>query len=192
MLFCEKCRYAYTITKNIKEGKNNNKIDESLDSLFEKFTKKEEITHVDLKRLKSVDILDDNRYDSMNKKDQKKIMSIIKAIDKNFFIEDEKDRESSSTDAYFICKFCRNHKPIGPGTIIYSKKYSTDTSSVSDDYTYIIHDYTLPRTHNYICKNTKCATHKDPSLKEAILTKNVSEQLVYVCTHCKTYWITSL
>jgi len=194
MLFCEKCRYVYNVTKDIKNKQMGGKINKSLDIIFEKFSVGEEIVEADIKRISSKDILDDERYDVMNKKNQKKFVSAIKSIDKNFFVMDEKDTEilNSNVDAYFICKFCKNSKIIEPKTFIYSKNYGSEVSLEIEDYTYMIHDYTLPRTRNYNCKNLKCPTHKTPTLKEAIITKNISERAVYICTQCTTHWVNTV
>lgn len=194
MFICEKCRYIYNVTKDIKNKQIGGKINIALDTIFEKFLSGEEILGADIKHISSKDILDDERYDRMNKKNQKKFVSIIKSINKNFFVEDEKDQEISDahTDAYFICKFCKNSKLIEPKTIIYSRNYSSDTSLEVEDYKLMIHDYTLPRTRNYNCKNSKCPTHKNPDLKEAIITKNISERVIYVCTQCTTHWINTV
>src|SRR5579864_8368872 len=142
MFTCEKCRYIYNVTKDIKNKQVGGKVNNSLNTLFEKFATGEEITESLIKKLSAKDILDDERYDRMNKKNQKKFTSVIKSMDKNFFVEDEKDIEiaNSHIDAYFICKFCKNSKLIEPKTIIYSRSYSSDTSLEVEDYKYMIHD----------------------------------------------------
>jgi len=130
----------------------------------------------------------------MNKKDQRKLISNIKTIDKNFFnkeVPTEKIKIGSNI-AYFICKFCKNYRPITAGTLIYSKNYNSIAVAETEDYTYALYDHTLPRTRNYICKNPECATHSDDALKEAILTKNVMEQIVYICTYCSTSWVNTI
>lgn len=196
MSFCEKCRYIRGITKSETNSKSHSKISESLDKIFDKFTKKEEITEDDLKKIKATDILSDDRYDLIKGKDQKKLVSIIKAIDKNFFVEDDTGKSTSesqgATVAYFSCKFCNNSTKIQPGTVIYLKKFGLGANNAIEDYTYVVHDNSLARTHTYICKNTKCPTHKDLSVREAILIYNLSEQLVYICTACNTSWINSV
>lgn len=194
MFFCEKCRYMFNITKDVKSKQVGGKINNALTVIFDKFKKNEQIIEDDLNKIKGKDILEDERFEMMSKKDQKKMMSQVKSIDKTFFVEEEETAEPKigSNVAYFICKFCKNNKPIKPGTLIYSKNYSTVVSVETDDYTYAIHDQTLARTKNYICKNPKCETHKDDSLKEAILTKNATDQIVYVCCHCSTDWVNAL
>lgn len=196
MLFCEKCRNAYNVTKDVKNKQVGGKTGDRLDNLFNKFLSEEEITENDINKINYKDIYSDERYDTMNKKNQKKFISTIKAIDKTFFVADEKETElsNSSVDAYLICRFCKNSKLIEPGTSIYSWNYDQGASVETEDYAHnkMIYDYTLPRTKNYICKNLKCKTHKNDELKEAVLTKNVSEKLVYICTECNTNWINTI
>lgn len=194
MFLCNKCNYLYNITKVVKTKQVGGKISEALTNIFNKFRNNIKFVEKDLHHLHSEDILNDDNFESMNKKDQRKLVSNIKAIDKNFFnkeVSEEGDRVNSNI-AYFICKFCKNYEPIKPGTLIYSKNYNDVTVTETTDYTYDVYDFTLPRTKNYICKNTKCETHNDDSLKEAILTKNSIEQIVYICTSCSTNWTNTI
>src|SRR5271154_2498044 len=194
MFFCEKCRYLFNITKDINSKQIGGKTNIALTNVLDKFKSNQPIVEKDLKNIKGKDLLDDERYEAMNKKDLKKLMSQIKVLDKNFFTEDEPDKTDEKIGknvVYFICKFCKNYKPIKPTTLVYSKNYNTAVVEVSD-YTYAIYDPTLTRTKNYICKNPKCKTHKDASLKEAVLTKNATDQIVYVCCACSTNWPNAL
>lgn len=190
MFFCDKCRYLFNVTKDVKSKQVGGKINEALTVIFEKFLKGEKIVEKDLKKVTGKDIMEDQRFEDMNKKDQRKIISAIKAIDKNFFVEQEVtgDDTVGSNAAFFICKFCKNFKPIKPGTVIYSKNYYNSSAGEAEDYSYAIYDQTLARTKNYICKNEKCETHKNPDTKEAVMLKNSIDQLVYVCTVCVTNW----
>ena len=190
MFFCEKCRYLFNVTKDIKSKQMGGKINESLTNILNKYSKNEKIIERDLKNIKGKDLLNDERVENMTKKEQKRLMSTLKAVDKNFFVEEEiVEPKIGSNIAYFICKYCKNYKQIKPGTLIYSKNYGTNNASETVDYTYMIHDQTLPRTRTYICKNADCETHKDDTNKEAVMTKNELDQLVYVCTVCETNWI---
>jgi hypothetical protein len=192
MLFCEKCRYVYNVTKDVDNKQLGGKVNTALNTLFEKFSTGKEISESDLKRLKAKDILDDERFDVMNKKNQKKFVTSIKSIDKNFFLSDDTETEATDSGAFLICKFCHNNKPIEPKTFIYSKNYGPDMTLEVEDYSHMIHDYSLPRTHNYNCANSKCPTHKNPDLKEAVITKNKTERAIYICTTCTTHWVSSV
>jgi len=144
----------------------------------------------DLKRIKGRDLLDDERFEDMTKKEQRKVISFVRAVNKNFFVPGEEETETKigSTAAFFICKYCGNSEPIKPATQIYSKSYNATDNAEVEDYTYTIYDQTLPRTRDYICKNEKCESHTNDKVKEATLTKNVNEQIVYICNACSTYW----
>lgn len=193
MFFCEKCRYLFNVTKDVKSKQVGGKINVTLTEIFRKFTAKDPsdpITQEDISKIKANHLINDSRFESLNQKEQRRLRSIIKALDKTFFDEDSDDEEKvGSNVAYFICKSCKNYRPIEPQTLIYSKSYNSAAGSESLDYTYDVHDPTLPRTRAYICKNANCHTHKKPETKEAILTKNTMDQIVYVCTVCKTDWV---
>lgn len=190
MFFCEKCRYLFNITKEIKGKQLGGKINDALNSIFEKFSKNQKINEKDISKITAKDITDDERFEAMNKKDQKKLISQIKEINNKFFVEEVPvEGKVGSNVAYFICKFCKNHKSIKPGTLIYSKSYNTSTSIETEDYTYAIYDQTLVRTKNYICPNKKCESHKNDDVREAVITKNINDQAVYVCTSCSTHWV---
>ena len=191
MFFCEKCRYLFNITKDVKSKQVGGKINEALTNILTKYASNEKLVDRDLRRIKGKDLLEDERFEDMTKKEQKKLISTVKAVDRNFFVEEEKTLEPKigSNVAYFICKYCKNSRAIKPGTLIYSKNYGGNNITEIIDYTYAIYDQTLPRTKTYICKNAGCDTHKDDSNKEAALTKNILDQIVYVCTVCGTDWV---
>lgn len=193
MIFCDKCRYLYNITKDLKSKQIGGKINEAVTNVMDKYKNREQIEEKDLKRIEGKHLLQNDRYDEMTKKDQRKFLSTIRAVDKNFFVEEKNPvTKVGSNIVYFICKYCNNSKPIKPGTLIYSKKYGGQNTSEAHDYSNIIYDQTLPRTKNYICKNKDCETHRDDSIKEAVLIKNMSDQIVYVCTSCITSWVGSI
>jgi hypothetical protein len=191
MFFCEKCRFMFNVTKDVKSKQIGGKINGALTNIFDKYNSSQVLTDAELKNLKGKDLVDDERFENMTKKEQKKMITWVKSVNKSFFEEPATETKIGSNVAYFICKYCKNSKPIKPGTLIYSKNYGTVIDAESENYTYAIYDQTLARTKNYICKNNKCKTHDDASLKEAALTKNKMDQIVYICTSCSTYWINS-
>lgn len=168
----------------MKNKQVGGEISNALDSVFFKFSNSEFLDKADLESLTLRDVKNDPRFDvKMNVKRQTKFKSWIKNADPQFMIEDAKG--PSNSNAYFICKRCFNTKPIEPGTVIYSENSG---GNVNEDYTYTIHDPTLCRTRNYICKNKKCPSLTDDSLKEAVITKNSIDQVVHICTACTTSW----
>lgn len=190
MFFCEKCRYLYNVTKDVKSKQIGGKINEALTNIFNKYNNSEQLSDKDLKKIKGKDLVDDERFENMTKKEQRKIISYVKAVDRNFFTQPEELTENKvgTNAAFFICKYCGNSKPIKPGTLIYSKSYNATGNTEVEDYTYAIYDQTLAKTRDYICKNDKCPSHTNDKVKEATLTKNTSEQIVYICNACSTFW----
>uniref|UniRef100_A0A6C0LUS1 TFIIS-type domain-containing protein n=1 Tax=viral metagenome TaxID=1070528 RepID=A0A6C0LUS1_9ZZZZ len=192
MFFCKECRSLFNITKDIKNKQKGGEMTNNVANVFKKFSVGEKIIEKDLQKIKRDNLLNDDRYDNMNKKNQKKFETAIKLVDKKFFEKDNKIEQGTTLQtnaAYFICKFCDNSEEIIPGTLIYSKNYNISDPVETEDYSYAPYDQTLARTRNYICKNPSCQTHKNDSLKEAVLTKNINHQIVYVCCHCHKYWI---
>lgn len=192
MLFCEKCNYSYNITKDVRNKQNGGKINAALDEIFSKFSSGESLADNDLKKVSFNDIKDDERFDRLSKKNQQKLVSNMRNIDKSFVIEKKDEDKDITTSAFLICKYCKYHKTIEPGTTIYSKSYGTGLTMDVTDYTYIVEDASVARTSAYICKNTKCSTHKNPNTREAIILNNEMDQVIYVCTVCKSDWINTV
>lgn len=94
--------------------------------------------------------------------------------------------------AYWICKGCGFNKILEAGTLIFSEIINEQKNvAMSEDYKDIIYDPTLPNTHQYICANKRCPTHRDPTQKDAVFKRvGNSFRLVYVCRVCKTSWMT--
>lgn len=190
MFFCEKCRYIFDITGNVKRKQVGGKINKAINNIFTKHINNEPYTEDDIAKITPGDLLHNEKFENMTKKEQTKIMAGIRAVNKQFFrekkIEEPIDDKKINTNAYFICKYCQNFKPIKPRTLIHSRDYS-DGSDNLVDYSEMVYDQSLSRTRAYICKNPDCETHHNDELREAVLTKNNAYQIIYICTHCK-YW----
>jgi len=53
MFFCEKCRYLFNVTKDIKTKQIGGKISDALNIIFDKFNSREKIIEKDLKILRA-------------------------------------------------------------------------------------------------------------------------------------------
>jgi aspartate carbamoyltransferase regulatory subunit len=193
MFTCNKCGSLYNITKDIKGKQIGGKINVSLDGLFEKLDENVDIDESDLDNITGKDVIEDERFEQRNKNNQKEMMTKIKAVNKSFFSKDKQTADVKNVSySYFNCRYCSNYEKIIAGTLIYSKEYDTNITTDIVDYSLAVNDPTLSRTRNYICKNKKCVTHKDPSKTEAVITKNTLGQIIYVCTVCVTDWVGAL
>lgn len=187
MFFCDKCGNIYNISREANVQKDNKDRVSVLMTKFKENSQKTPITEKDIEGVTLKTLQSNDVYDKMNEKDRKKLLGIIKGIDKDF---NNRGKDIKATNAAFlVCKYCKNSEKIKPNTIIYSKKYTADMSSDVINYELLVNDYSLSRTAVYVCNNPKCETHKNPDLKEAVMTKNASDRIVYVCVVCKTHWI---
>ena len=181
MFFCDKCKSSYNITRDVKSKQIGGTVYNSLNELFRKFNESEPIEKTDLENLKLLDIQNDERFDKMSKKTKTILLKILTSIDSSFK-ESEQIQETKTNNAYFVCKSCNNYITIDEGTTVYSKNYGIITDHI--DYTLRIHDPTLMYTKNYICSNKDCNTHKNPNTKEAVLQKQNTGKVIYVCKTC--------
>jgi hypothetical protein len=177
MFLCPKCNYAYDIRKSagtsalIEIDKINfvfKILDENLDNYIFTFDKKK--------------LTNSKRFNVLDKTLQEKLL-------KNF---DKKVQKEVNFLAEFYCTNCGNKEPITKSTKLYEiNKQSEGKQFTPDEIDIIINDPTLPRTKNYNCKNKKCETIKNDSLKEAVFFKEnnyKTYQLYYACCHCKYFW----
>lgn len=193
MFSCEKCGFLYNVASEVKIGQIGGESEKTLNTLFDKINSHTQIVTDDLKNLKGDMIKYDERFEKMSQKDQRKMISLIKNINRDFFVPTDSDNADTklkrNNNAFFVCTQCKNNKLILPGTQIYSKDYGL-TQEIND-YTYSVYDFTLPRTRNYKCRNKKCESHTDPDNSEAVLVKNSKYELTYVCCQCFNHWSNS-
>lgn len=193
MKFCRKCGYIFDITDDVKRRQVGGKINKAVTSILEKFKDNQSIELDDIQKINPGDLLHNTTFETMTKKDQGKLKSIIKALDKQFFSDADNSDAVKGKPAYFICKHCKNSKLIPSGTIIYTKDYGSVSTEIDmDDYSNLIHDHSLARTRAYVCHNPKCKTHENEELREAIITKDKTYRPIYVCTVCSTHWTVSM
>lgn len=190
MFTCEKCGSLYNITKDVRNVQKGGKINKTISDIHQQFMDNDMVDSTRLEKITFNDLVNNEIYEKMTSKNKKRLVSKIKAVDKNFISGgQDADQDIVSNASYFICKFCQNHKPIEPGTLLYSKSYTSVQDQDNENYKNYVDDNTLLRTRNYICKNKNCPTHTNAKDKQAVLTKNNQHQIVYICTTCKTDWV---
>lgn len=180
MYFCYNCSYLFDIVKstnlNIQSNESRININKFIDAL------KLIEDNVDLSLYKA----DFSKDEMIKNKKYYKLSDSIK-IKLNTLFEDN----ISSISAEFKCNNCNNTKQIVETTLLY-KITSYDiinNNKTLEENELIIKDPILPRTHDYICKNSNCNTHKNSNIKEAVYYKNKnSYKLNYICCVCYYNW----
>jgi len=161
-----------TIT-NTTDDKANTKI--KVEKIIELYKNGEDISkyNIDIKKITS-----NAEFGKLKDSDKKGILKMLSS--------DFDDMQA----AYRICKNCSYHEKILETTLILSRINTNISTSVEEDYSYMVYDQTLPHTRDYKCKNKSCKTHSELTQKNAVWfrPKLNSYSTYYGCTVCKTVW----
>lgn len=188
MSFCKQCNYALDISKIIpivNQGKiEKTDVITNVNDFIARILKKTETNNLIL-GFQINQINNNSKFKKLSKPNQE---TIIKAFHEIIQKNDNK------TGVHFICKNCGYTEPLPPKTIIFSENLNSIKTTIDTNYDLIINDYTLPRTRDYICKNSKCSSHdsKNKLTKEAVFYRTDGYKTKYVCCLCKTDWIINL
>jgi hypothetical protein len=173
MYFCPQCKYMFDVKKGTVDV-DKTPI-ESIIDLFKIIKTKE-----DLNKYKATfnynELKDNLKYNKLSEEEKNNIENLFK---------------NQSSGAIFYCTNCAYQENITKSIKLYEVNFKDTDQNITniDDLKLLIHDPTLPRTKDYMCKNINCITHKDLENKEAIYFKEkTSYKLNYVCTQCYTTW----
>jgi hypothetical protein len=204
MAYCDKCRNLYNITDKIttavqpspSEGGSLDK--HKIKFLINNLLSDDDIElYDDIKNIDMNNFFENKRFTDLSDDDQhlikKKIKKILSggqsAINQNESnVESKSKTKKNIKTAYYICTICGHYKPIDSKTIVYTKMITESEVINKDDLKLLVNDYTLPRTKNYSCINTKCATNKNPQNKEAIIYRDSQYRPLYICNTCQSVW----
>jgi hypothetical protein len=177
MYFCPKCSYSFDIVKSsqVSSDKDTRSEISKLQEAFKKFEEGEDMS----KFVASFNRDDTNK----NKKYQK--LSDSEKIKFNQIFE-----EITSTGAEFKCNNCNNIQPIKETVLLYNINMEEKSKMRTlEENEFICQDPILPRTHDYICKNPNCITHKQLNKRESVFFKEKdSFKVNYICTVCFYSW----
>ena len=174
MKFCPKCFYILDIGKS-SLGNVDQKYEEILtvNDLFK--------IEDDLSKYKAMfskdDLYKNKKYIKLSKEEKDKYNIIFKDI--------------INTGAEFKCNNCNYIEPIVETTLLYSftKEDTYETINTLEENKLLCMDPLLPHTKDYTCKNPKCETHKNLSIKDSVFYKEKkSYRVKYICNTCYYSW----
>ena len=177
MFFCTNCSYLFDISKSLKTQVKDDRI--IINKISDAFIKLEE--NKDLTKYKASFLKEDM---TKNKKYQK--FSDENKIKINLLFE-----EQVSSGAEFKCNNCNFTKPITETTLLYQINIEDKLEKVKTlkENQLIVNDPLLPHTHDYVCKNSSCITHKKPELKDSVfIREKKSYNINYICCVCFYNW----
>jgi hypothetical protein len=177
MYFCPKCNYSFDISKTVDTDVNTDKIilkkvSDSI-KLFETNTSFENYKA----EFKTEDLEKNSKFKKLSDIDKKKFEELFNM--------------PVSSGAQFKCNNCNYSKDIVESVLLYQYTIDNKTTTVKslEDNELLCNNPTLPRTHDYICKNVLCPTLKKNMKKEAVFFRERdSYKINYICTICFYNW----
>ena len=193
MYFCPKCNYLFDISKSSNMTEDNRIIIKKAVDVFKKLESKEDLTNYKAE-FKQEELTKNSKYKKLSEEERKILESIFE--------------ESSISGAEFRCKNCNFVEKINETVLLY--QYETQTNNINiktlEENELICSNPTLPRTHDYICKNVSCSTNKinsdtnkketnkknkkeESNKKEAVFYRdNNTFKVNYICCVCYYSW----
>lgn len=191
MQFCPKCDNIMDIGKTVPKPVFNLETPDSVTNTTD------DVVNSKIKIEKIIELYKSGEDISKYNIDIKKVTSNaefnkLKDLDKKAIIKNLSGDLDDMQSAYRICKNCSYYEKIIETTLILSSMNTNifSSTSIEENYNYMVYDKTLPHTRDYKCKNESCATHSDPAKKNAVWfrPKLNSYATYYGCTLCKTVW----
>ena len=175
MLSCNKCGYGFNFKKSSEILDEFKKIKQPSKFIIESLQDNNKI----IGDFTSTQLSKDKSFTSLDINNKEKVRNLFKFT--------KTDLENKGL---LICSFCKFVKFIDPNQILLE---DTFISSVRRDNVFHTNlrtqDKTLPRTREYNCHNSKCSSHKNPKIREAVIyRKRNSMSTSYMCCVCNEYW----
>jgi hypothetical protein len=176
MYFCSKCSYSFDIVKSTSVQKDNRIPIDKIQDALKKAEDNEDLTKY---------VATFGRDEKNKNKKYQKFSDKQKNNFNNLF------EEVLNTGAEFKCNNCNNIEPIKKTVLLYNLNLEENQKKIRtlEENEFICKDPILPRTHDYVCKNPNCITHKNPKNKESVFFKeNNTFRVNYICCVCFYSW----
>lgn len=131
-----------------------------------------------------------NRIDDKISKLKTKIKPSSKSKTNSQQLNQNTTKNVYKKESYFYCKSCGYSITILPKTLIFSRGSANKYFSKGQEFYNDVSIY--PISKNYNCLNKNCKTHKEPSLKNAVMHRTPGEYVInYKCNECDYTWNTA-
>lgn len=198
MFFCPNCKTIFDI-KQIKEKGDSDDSEKQqsggkpndLGKIIENISNGIALSAEDINEfVKSKDlVVKTKEYKQLDKDKKEYVMNALSDfLPKDKLKDSDWNKMGLKLDVVFSCNNCGFNRGIEPMTLLYEKGNVEDEKVLEpDDYSDMIYDNTLLRDRKYTCVNSKCPSHKDFSLREAVVFREHPDSFVtiYVCVACK-------
>lgn len=176
MYFCPKCHFSFDIGKSSNEINNEKYIIKKVADIFKKLENNEDIT-IFKTDIKIDEIIKNSKYKKLTDKEKEDINKLYK--------------NDTINGIEFKCTNCNYLHEIKDSILLYELDMNDKIEQIKtlDENKLMCKNPILPRTHDYICKNNECITHKDKNNKEAIFFREINTMKInYICCICYFNW----
>jgi hypothetical protein len=178
MYFCPNCSNIFDISKS-SNSINNKTIIDKVNNIFKIIENNENFNNYKAGFTKE-ELLKNKKYQKLND-DIKNNISVI-------FEED------NLLTAILKCNICNYSEEIKKTMLLYQIDNNINNDNLINIKTLeenklFIKDPLLPHTHDYICKNPNCITHKQNNIRDSVFFRDKdSFKLNYICCICFYSW----
>jgi predicted nucleic acid binding AN1-type Zn finger protein len=175
MYFCPECNFSFDINKTTKS------IEEKivLKKIPDIFKKIEDVENLELYKtdIKLAEVIKNIKYKKLTSEE---ITNLNKLYE-----------ESITEKIEFQCNNCNYNLPINESLLLYEYNIINTNQTIHsiEENKLFCKNPLLPRTHDYICKNTECLTHTDKTNKESVFFRETNLMKInYICCICYYSW----
>jgi hypothetical protein len=176
MYFCPKCYYLFDIGK--ASGKDDDESKELIKKVADALKKVDEDLQNYKAEFKEEDLYKNAKYKKLNEEQKQNLSKLFE--------------DKTVIGAEFKCNNCNFIKPIKDTVLLFQLEYTENLNKVKNlnENKLYCQNPILPRTHDYICKNTNCLTNKDKKTKkESVFYRNKNSfKMTYICCVCYHSW----
>lgn len=176
MYFCPNCSYILDITKSVSTTTSDKIPILKINDIFKLLENNENLIKYTPEFTKT-ELEKNKKYQKLSNTD-KAIIDVI--FETNLM-----------SDAEFKCDNCNYSKKILDTTLLYQINIDEKINKIFtlEENELITKDPLLPHTHDYICKNPKCTTHDNTTIKDAVFYKTKNNYKInYICCICYYNW----
>jgi len=177
MYFCPKCHFSLDIGKSSKTVITEKIILKKVLDIFKKIENNEDL-ELYKTDIKLEEITKNSKYSKLSEDAKNNINKLFE--------------EPTSNEVEFNCTNCSYTSEIKESILLFEFNQNNGTEKVRniDENKFMCSNNTLPRTHDYICKNNDCLTNSNKKIhKEAIFYRDSNSMKVnYICCICYYGW----
>uniref|UniRef100_A0A6C0DBG7 Uncharacterized protein n=1 Tax=viral metagenome TaxID=1070528 RepID=A0A6C0DBG7_9ZZZZ len=177
MYFCPKCNYSFDISKSFGSDSTENKVALKKPNEAMKLFESNDSFNNFKAEFKFEELECNSKFKKLNETEKEKFNKLFQV--------------NNILGAEFKCYNCNYTKEINESVLLYQYDLTEKNSKIKniEDNKLLSNNPILPRTHDYICKNSSCKTNTSKAKKEAVFFRDkYTYNINYICCVCYYNW----